>query len=91
MKKKQFLTESDRKQILADTEKAILESFANTFNKIKRADENEINDINDIFVDNSQIKTATLQSDTNKYEYNIADINNSNVSRIAQIAKGIVI
>ena len=46
MKKKQFLTESDRKQILADTEKAILESFANTFNKIKRADENEINDIN---------------------------------------------
>jgi hypothetical protein len=47
MKKKQFLTESDRKQILADKEKAILESFAKTFNKIKRIDENELTQNND--------------------------------------------
>ena len=41
---------------------------------------NAINDITDIFVDNSQIKTATLRADTNKYEYNNSDINNTNVS-----------
>jgi hypothetical protein len=40
--KKLILTESDKKQILAQKEKAILESFANTFNKIKRIDENEL-------------------------------------------------
>ncbi len=42
MKKKEFLTEAKRKAIIADKEKAILESFAKTFNKIKRVDENEI-------------------------------------------------
>ena len=47
MKKKQFLTEADRKQILANKEKAIFESFANTFNKIKRIDENELTQNND--------------------------------------------
>jgi hypothetical protein len=44
MKNKKFLTESDRKAIIADKEKAILESFAKTFNKIKRIDENNINE-----------------------------------------------
>lgn len=44
MKNKQFLTEAKRKAIIADKEKAILESFAKTFNKIKRIDENEINE-----------------------------------------------
>jgi hypothetical protein len=43
MKKKDFLTEAKRKAIIADKEKAILESFAKTFNKIKRIDENEVN------------------------------------------------
>ena len=43
MKNKLFLTEADRKQILANKEKIILENFAKTFNKIKRIDENEIN------------------------------------------------
>jgi hypothetical protein len=43
MNKKKFLTESDRKKIISDKEKAILESFAKTFNKIKRVDENEVN------------------------------------------------
>ena len=44
MKKKEFLTEAKRKAIIADKEKAIIESFAKTFNKIKRVDENKINE-----------------------------------------------
>jgi len=39
-----ILTESQKKQIIQDKEKAILESFASTFNKIKRIDENKINE-----------------------------------------------
>jgi hypothetical protein len=39
MKNKKFLTESDKKAIIANKEKAIIESFAKTFNKIKRVDE----------------------------------------------------
>jgi hypothetical protein len=39
MKKKRFLTESDRKQILADKEKSIVENFSKIFDKIKRIDE----------------------------------------------------
>jgi hypothetical protein len=42
MKKKEFLTEAKRKAIISDKEKAIIESFAKTFNKIKRIDENEL-------------------------------------------------
>jgi hypothetical protein len=42
--KKIFLTEADRKKIISDREKAIVESFAKTFNKIKRIDENELNE-----------------------------------------------
>lgn len=42
MKKKQFLTEAKRKEIIADKEKVIIESFAKMFNRIKRIDENEI-------------------------------------------------
>jgi uncharacterized protein YbaR (Trm112 family) len=42
MKNKKFLTQSDRKNIISEREKTILESFANTFNKIKRIDENEV-------------------------------------------------
>ena len=49
-------------------------------NRIGLVQGNEINDIIDIFVDNSQIKTETLRADTNKYEYNNSDINNTNVS-----------
>jgi hypothetical protein len=44
MKNKEFLTEAKRKAIVADKEKAIIESFAKTFNKIKRVDENTINE-----------------------------------------------
>lgn len=42
MKKKEFLTEAKRKAIISEKEKAIIESFAKTFNKIKRIDENEV-------------------------------------------------
>ena len=42
MKKKEFLNEAKRKAIIADKEKAIIESFAKTFNKIKRINENEL-------------------------------------------------
>jgi len=42
MKKKEFLTEAKRKAIIADKEKAIIESFSKTFNKIKRIDENDV-------------------------------------------------
>ena len=45
MKKKQFLTEAKRKEIIADKEKVIIESFAKMFNRIKRIDENELNEI----------------------------------------------
>lgn len=40
--RKIILTEADKKKIVSEKEKAIIESFANTFNKIKRIDENEI-------------------------------------------------
>jgi hypothetical protein len=46
MNKKIILTESERKTIIANKEKAIIESFAKTFNKIKRIDENEIKENN---------------------------------------------
>jgi len=39
MKKREIITEAKRKSLLADREKAIVESFAKTFNKIKRLDE----------------------------------------------------
>jgi hypothetical protein len=42
--KKIILTESDKKQILAQKEKAILESFAKTFNSIKRINEDEVDE-----------------------------------------------
>ena len=42
--KKIILTEADKKQIVSAKEKAIMESFAKTFNKIKRLDENELNE-----------------------------------------------
>ena len=44
MKKKEFLTEAKIRAIIADKEKAIIESFAKTFNRIKRIDENAINE-----------------------------------------------
>lgn len=42
MKKKIILTEAERKALIIEKEKAIIKSFAKTFNKIKRIDENEV-------------------------------------------------
>ena len=44
--KKIFLNESEKQKYFAEKEKMILESFAKTYNKIKRVDENELNEIN---------------------------------------------
>lgn len=40
--KKIFLNESEKRKLISEKEKMIIESFAKTFNKIKRVDENEI-------------------------------------------------
>ena len=42
MKKNRILTESEKKQIIKNKEKVIIESFVNTFNKIKRIDEDKM-------------------------------------------------
>jgi len=42
--KKILLNETERKAIILEKEKAIVESFAKTFNKIKRIDENDLED-----------------------------------------------
>jgi len=39
---KKILTESQRKALITEREQAIIESFAKTFNSIKRIDENEL-------------------------------------------------
>lgn len=57
--KKIFLTEADRKKIISDREKAIVESFAKTFNSIKRIDENEINEDNSLDVNEVLTKQVT--------------------------------
>jgi len=65
MKKKEFLTEAKRKAIIADKEKIIIESFAKTFNKIKRIDENEINEFeeeNSLYSRQQQNKDAYQDS-----------------------------
>jgi hypothetical protein len=45
MKNKKIITESERKQIIDNKQKLIIESFASTFNKIKRIDEDKIDEI----------------------------------------------
>jgi hypothetical protein len=42
MKKNRILTESQKKQIIENKQKNIIENFSNVFNKIKRLNENEI-------------------------------------------------
>jgi hypothetical protein len=45
--KKIFLNESEKRKLISEKEKMIIESFAKTFNKIKRIDENELG-VNDV-------------------------------------------
>jgi hypothetical protein len=69
--KKVILTETDRKLIISEKEKAILESFAKTFNKIKRIDENEISNFRKVgdlyqhikitFTDDTKTKVKSIE------------------------------
>jgi hypothetical protein len=45
--KKIFLNESEKRKLISEKEKTIIESFAKIFNKIKRIDENELG-VNDV-------------------------------------------
>ena len=80
MKKKEFLTEAKRKSIISDKEKSIIESFAKTFNKIKRIDENEINDYEDWDLEdrkqqygiNPEIDPAEFNQEDELTEYGLA-------------------
>ena len=57
--KKIILSESDKKKIISEKEKAIIENFAKTFNKIKRIDETRL----DYFDDLPNGKPSTLDID----------------------------
>jgi hypothetical protein len=80
MNKKIILTEAERKAIISDKEKAIIESFAKTFNKIKRLDENSINEYGDEDYDledrkqqygiNPEIEPAEYELDTPEGDIN---------------------
>ena len=61
--KKIILTESDRKKIISEKEKAIVESFAKTFNKIKRLDENEIRSFTNEYADEVNEAERTSMSE----------------------------
>jgi hypothetical protein len=50
--KKMLLSESDKKAIISQREKIIMENFVKTFNKIKRVDENEMGGVETIYIDN---------------------------------------
>jgi len=76
MKKKEFLTEAKRKAIISDKEKAIIESFSNTFNKIKRIDENEINQVGGEQTDDKQIHAAAVTG-FKQLKNNVTDISKS--------------
>ena len=86
MKKKQFLTEADRKQILANKEKAIFESFANTFNKIKRIDENELTQNNDRETIVTLLKNEDFVYSTD--DVDILSLNNGSNSKLKIIFEG---
>ena len=82
MKKKEFLTEAKRKAIISDKEKAILESFAKTFNKIKRIDENEINE----FEEENPLYSRMQQHNMN-YEKEYLNSEDENTYKVEVIGK----
>ena len=49
MKKKEFLTETKKKNILIEREKTIVNSFKKVFNKIKRLDEPKLVRVGSLF------------------------------------------
>lgn len=65
-----ILTESEKKQILLEREQAIINSFAKTFNSIKRLDENEMNP--------HDIESRSVETGINPYsQEDNGDIGNS--------------
>jgi hypothetical protein len=81
--KKIILTEADRKAIITEKEKSIIESFAKTFNKIKRIDENELSEYGD--------EDYETQSRMQKYgvnpEIEPEDLNGLNKFKVEVIGK----
>lgn len=86
MKKKQFITETKRKQILAEKEKAIIESFAKNFNKIKRIDEQDLSSTqnapdevlnNEKFIVNYDILKIDLSNDELSVYFEPIEFNNT--------------
>jgi len=76
MKKNRILTESQKKQILENKQKNIIENFTNVFNKIKRLNENEIikeslNEANDIYFDTASGAADYARENTEKRGYEI--------------------
>jgi hypothetical protein len=64
MNKKIFLTETDKKKIISEKERMIIETFAKNFNKIKRIDENEI-EANNLNSDDQEILDDILSINEN--------------------------
>lgn len=82
MKKKEFLTEAKRKAIISEKEKAIIESFTKTFNKIKRIDENEINE----FEEENPVYSRMQQHNMN-YEKDYLNLEDENTYKVEVIGK----
>ena len=80
--KKIILTEADKKQIIIDREKLIIENFSKTFNKIKRLDENFINEKEELSQEEQQVLDDILNSANN--------INESGFDSMLEKIKGYV-
>jgi len=94
MKNKLILSESKRKQIIAEKEQLIIESFAKTFNKIKRIDENELDEKNIIEEGWKQWLASgliTLSTVAGVYKFNQNEIkNNKEGIELVQQSKNIL-
>ena len=78
-KKNRILTESQKRQIIENKEKLIINSFTKTFNKIKRIDENEIPQTR-LIVDNLSVDAngdfaadLTIMGEDSMIEGNLSD------------------
>jgi hypothetical protein len=84
--KKIILTEADRKAIITEKEKSIIESFAKTFNKIKRIDENELSEgPNVLFPDWLITKLNDVHTKVGQGSIFAMDVN-----KVVEIAKNVV-
>ena len=67
MKKNRILTESEKRQLIDDKQKAILESFTSVFNRIKRVDDKElIKEDQDTEFRNAQAVTSRIKDKANE-------------------------